>query len=304
MYLSLRKKFIITSLFITSFAFINLVAKASTDEIRILEPRDLGVVVDPVYDYFIELTKLVLDKTQEKYPNSKLVMVKNDRVTQGRRLLLVDKNYVDLIWTGTNIERERHYLAVRFPLFRGLLGYRVLLIRKNDSEKFSLIEKPEQLKKLIACQGQHWPDSDILEANGYNVTRVVHFDAMFEMLAKKRCDYFPRAIFEGAAEQRAIANEFPNIILHDGLILHYNFAFYYFVDKKNKKLAHRLNEGLNIALNDGSLMYLMKTHSVSKHLFPLSQWQEKRFFELTNYDFNNKTLVSNPMFWLDLKAIN
>jgi len=196
------------------------------------------------------------------------------------------------------------YLPVYFPLFRGLLGYRVLLIRKEDIEKFSQIKTPSQLKELVACQGAHWPDSDILETNGYTVSRVVHFDAMFRMLSRKRCDYFPRAIFEGDSEQRANASEYPNITLFDNIILHYNFPFYYFVEKNNSALAKRLMLGLNESLKDGSFMQLMKSHSVSKHLFPLAQWKGKRFFELSNNDFDSKVIENNPQLWLDLQPID
>jgi hypothetical protein len=295
--ISLLLKFI----FIAQFLIIVSVVEANSNDVRILEPRDK---VDPAYGYFIDLTKLVLSKTQHLYPNSKLTFIPHYRMTQARSLRLLNDNNVDLIWAGTSTYREQLYTPIYFPLFRGLLGYRVLLIRKGDKAKFSLMERPKQLKELVACQGAHWPDSDILESNGYKVTRVVHFDAMFKMLAKKRCDYFPRAIFEGEAEQKEIVNDFPNITLLDQIILHYNFPIYYFVAKNNTKLAQRLMVGLNQSLEDGSLMQLMQTHSVSKHLFPLSQWKEKRFFELSNNDFNTKAKENNPQFWINLKAMD
>lgn len=296
-----RHYLILTKLLvIAQIVFCNIVVDASSTEVRILEPRDN---IDPVYDYFVDLTKLILSKTQHLYPNSKLTFILHNNITQGRSLLLLDENHVDLIWTGTNIEREQKYRPIYFPLFRGLLGYRVLLIHKSDEAKFSRIETPEQLKNLVACQGTHWPDSDILESNGYKVSRVVHFDAMFEMLAKKRCDYFPRAIFEGYSEQKAIANEFPNITLLETIILHYNFPIYYFVDKNNTVLAQRLAIGLNKALDDGSFMKLMKSHSISKHLFPLEQWKNNRFFELSNDDFDRKILAESSQLWLNLKSM-
>jgi hypothetical protein len=268
------------------------------NDIRMLAPR---AKIDPVYDYFIELTRLVLSKNKHLYADSKLVLVGHDDVTQGRSLMLLEHNYIDMIWAGTNARRELRYLPIRIPLFRGLLGYRILLIRQEDKEKFIRITTPAQLKKLNACQGAHWPDSDILEANGYLVSRVVHFNAMFKMLAKKRCDYFPRAIFEGYAEQSAVVQYLPNIMLMDELILHYNFPFYYFVKKNNTLLAERLEKGLMTALADGSLMNLIGTHKVSKHLFPLEQWKDKRYFELSNEILGSELSLKNKQFWLNLK---
>ncbi|PKI16488.1 hypothetical protein [Colwellia sp. 12G3] len=296
---SAHKKSVIYLTLIVLLLSPGVALKAHANDIRILAPR---AKIDPVYDYFIELTRLVLSKSEHLYPKSKLVFVAHDDVTQGRSLMLLEDNYVDILWTGTNARRELRYLPVRIPLFRGLLGYRVLLIRQEDKEKFLQIKAPEQLKKLNACQGAHWPDSDILEANGYLVSRVVHFNAMFKMLAKKRCDYFPRAIFEGYAEQRITMQKYPNVILMDELILHYNFPIYYFVEKNNTVLAKRLDSGLKTALDDGSLMNLMRTHRVSKHLFPLEKWQGKRYFELSNDILGSDLSLKNQQFWLNLKA--
>ncbi|PKG85058.1 hypothetical protein CXF85_05475 [Colwellia sp. 75C3] len=293
------KKTIIFLTFIVLFIALCLPLKIHANDIRILAPR---AKIDPVFDYFVELTRLVLSKNEHLYPKRKLVFVAHDDVTQGRSLMLLEHNYVDIVWSGTNARRELRYSPIRIPLFRGLLGYRVLLILKEDKEKFLQIKTPAQLKKLNACQGAHWPDSDILEANGYLVSRVVHFNAMFKMLAKKRCDYFPRAIFEGYAEQKIAMETQPNIILMDELILHYNFPFYYFVEKNNSRLAERLENGLMAALADGSLMNLMRTHSVSKHLFPLEQWKDKRYFELSNDILGSDLSLENQQFWLNLKT--
>ena len=62
-----------------------------------------------------------------------------------------------------------------------------------------------ELKKLSACQGMHWPDSDILEQAGFKVMRAVKFESMYEMLLAGRCDYFPRSVAEGYAEVESIA---------------------------------------------------------------------------------------------------
>lgn len=293
-----KRLVIYLTLLVLLFSF-SLTFNAHANDIRILAPR---AKIDPVYDYFIELTRLALSKNEHLYPKSKLVFVAHDDVTQGRSFMLLENNYIDILWTGTNAKRELRYLPIPIPLFRGLLGYRVLLIRQEDKERFLQIKTPEQLKKLNACQGAHWPDSDILEANGYLVSRVVHFNAMFKMLAKKRCDYFPRAIFEGYAEQSAVVQYLPNIMLMDELILHYNFPFYYFVKKNNTLLAERLEKGLMTALADGSLMNLMGTHKVSKHLFPLEQWKDKRYFELSNEALGSELSLENKQFWLNLKA--
>lgn len=294
-----KRKSLIYSIFIVYLLFSGVVSKAHADDVRIPAPRGN---FDPVHDYIVDLTRLILSKNKQLYPESKLVFVDFKEVTQGRIFVLLEHNYVDIIWSGTDSERELNYLPIRIPLFRGFLGYRALLIRQEDKDKFLQIDTPSKLKQYTACQGAHWPDSDILETNGYPVLRVANFHAMYKMLAIKRCDYFPRAIFEAYAEQKAAMKTFSNIMVMDELILHYKFPFYFFVKKNNVKLAQRLETGLMIALADGSLMNLMKNHKITKHIFPLTQWQDKRYFELSNTVLGIKLPLNNKQFWLNLKA--
>jgi hypothetical protein len=273
--------------------------KAETTGIRILASQG---DFDPGYSYFVELTLLVLSKNNHLYSNNTLKFMGSKNATQDRSLALLDDDYVDIVMSGTDAKRESRYLPIRIPLFRGLLGYRVLLIRQEDTEKFLQIKTAKQLKKLNACQGAHWPDSDILEANGYLVSRVMHFNSMFKMLVRKRCDYFPRAIYEGYSEQKEAVKSFPNITLVDDLILHYDFPLYYFVEKSNTALAKRLESGLMAALADGSWMELMKAHQVSKHLFPLTKWENKRYFELSSAVLGSELPLKNKQLWLNLQT--
>jgi hypothetical protein len=55
-------------------------------------------------------------------------------------------------------------------------------------------------------------------------------------------------------------------------------------------------------LADGSFMALMKTHRVSKHLFPLTQWKTKRYFELSNDQLGSELPMKNKAFRFDLTA--
>ena len=50
---------------------------------------------------------------------------------------------------GTNQLREKKYLPIRIPIQRGLLGYRVFLIHKDNVALFKSISEPNSLKKLV-----------------------------------------------------------------------------------------------------------------------------------------------------------
>lgn len=256
---------------------------------------------DAGHSYFIDLLKFTIDKGKTKYEYNNVEIISSRNTTQERTLNLLEKGFVDVFWTGTDTDREQRFTPIRVPLFFGLLGYRISIIHKNNFQKLNQVTfNPDKLKSLTACQGQHWPDSKILEDNGYKVSKVARFESMFKMLSFRRCDYFPRAIFEGYAELDIALKEYPNLMIFDQLILHYPFPIYFFVNKENRTLANQIEFGLKQAINDGSLIEFMKNHPVSKKIFPLKKWQEKQFIHLTNKYLPDETPLNDDSLWIKL----
>jgi hypothetical protein len=180
-----------------------LAAEDAVVDVRIRAPQSES---DVVHGYFWDLLALALKKTDAEYGAARVV-VTSFNITQKRALASLDKgNHIDINWVGTN-KGESQYLPIRVPLNMGLLGYRLLAIQKAREAEFDRIETVEELKMLSACQGTHWPDSDILERAEFNVARVVHFESMYKMLLAGRCDFFPRSFTEGYGEVESMDPE-------------------------------------------------------------------------------------------------
>lgn len=283
-------------LFISVISSCAYAQPSSINIIGMQSPEDVS------HNYFVELIELALTKSQKKYGMKKLTIIDIDSSTHGRSLHLLDEKYIDMFWTGTNNQREKDFLPVRIPIFQGLLGYRISIIHKDNQKLFAnIMKQPEQLKSLIACQGDHWTDSDILEDNGYLVSRTARFDLMFKMLAYKRCDYFPRAIFEGYGELAVAQKKHPDLVIFDNLLIHYPFPMYFFFHKEDASLAEQIEYGLLQAINDGSFKELMQKHPISKGLFPLKQWQKNKVISLKNNFLPINTPIDNPKFWLKIQ---
>lgn len=256
---------------------------------------------DISYDYHYELLELAIKKSSDKYPNYPLKTIDAANASRGRNIALLEQEQIDVYWAGTNQEREESFIPIRIPLTFGLLGYRVLIIHKDNLELFKKTQQnPVKLKTLTACQGAFWPDSDILEDNGYKVQRVIRFELIFKMLARKRCQYFPRAIFEGYAELSAAQKNFPELMMFDEVLLHYKYPMYLFINKKNTELAAQLRYGLEKASEDGSMLRFAKAHALTKDLFPLTKWQEKRFIPLVNKYLSKETPLDDKKLWIEL----
>lgn len=249
--------------------------------------------------YFITLLDKALAATTEEFGQYRLVPV--DIPYEQRRVMrLLDREDVlDVMHSMTSQYREDNFIPVRVPLLMGMIGHRMLLVRASNLAQFKKVKTPEQLKTLIACQGAAWPDSDVLEENGYQVARVSDFDAMFAMLEKQRCDYFPRGINEVFHDFEVYNGRHGELAIVDHLLLYYPAPTYFFVSKRNPRLAQRLEQGLLKLVAQGEILNYMQQHPTTRDLFPLSQWQDMTVFEL-----QNKTLKHIPQqtgFWLSVE---
>lgn len=261
---------------------------------------------DTSHQYLVDILNLALTKTEAVYGKSEIVFI-DENYSQGRAIrLLQNKGLLDIVASGPTRDREALYRPVRIPLMKGLLGYRVLVIKRTDHAKFASIDSMVALKSLIACQATHWPDSDILDSNGFKVQRVTHFQSMFEMVRTGRCDYFPRAITEGYSEVEKVneMSQQQDLMVFDDIILRYTFPYYFFTGHHNFELAARIEKGLKIALKDGSFDAFMRQHSIMQHLYPLKKWRSKRYFQLDNPLLTKATPLEIPWLWLQLETNN
>ncbi len=282
---------------ISVFALENNLTVNSPITITILPKQSTA---DTTHDYQVKIIELALKKN--KIDNVTINFAETF-ASQGRAMRLLNPPaMLDLVAAGPTKDRDSLYHAIKIPLYMGLLGYRVLVIRKDRYQEFINIKHPNELKALIACQAYHWPDSDILEANGYKVLRVLKLESMFTLVRNGRCDYFPRSITEGYTEIKGYAKISHTDVLavFDDIILKYKFPYYLFTGIDNKKLAAQLEFGLEQAIADDSLINLMKIHPATRHIFPISQWKDKRFFHLFNPLLPESTPIEKKYLWLNI----
>ena len=268
---------------------------AEVVDVRIRAPQSEA---DVAHGFFRELLALALQKTKTEYGAAQVIVTPLN-VTQNRTLVSLESgDHIDIDWVGTNQEREGKYRAIRVPLNLGLLGYRLLAIKKNRSADFDRIATIAELKKLSACQGAHWTASDILDRAGFKVRRAVKFESMYEMLLAGRCDYFPRSIAEGYGEVESFGLE--KLLAYDKILIAYHYPMYFFVAKENAALAARVEKGLIAALHDGSFMALMKKHPVTSKAFPLSKYKGSKVFWIDNPFLSEQTPVAEKRYWLQV----
>ncbi len=250
------------------------------------------------YKYRIELLKLAMDSTFESDGAYSLEPV-TAQATQKRGLVLLEEGEkVNIGFFPLNKERELKFIPVRIPILRGMLGYRVCLIRKDSLSAFSEIESLVQLKKkFTAGFGSQWADMEILRANNIPVVGTVKYDGLFKMLSGRRFDYFPRGINEAWIELSDKKTNYSDLTVVPHIALYYPYPVYYFVNKKYPEIADRIERGLKISLMNGTFKKLFLQYHGD--IIRQADLRNRKLFMLINPTLPEGTPEPDTGWWLE-----
>lgn len=242
-------------------------------------------------DYFLAMLELALSKSEHNY---KLEAIPMHDFRESRSTLSIAKGLYDIHWMHTNERRETILRPIRVPLYKGLMGWRLLLIVEDDLKRFSKIDDLKDLTQFSAVQGHDWPDAQILSHNGLEVVQTASWEGMFKMLYAERVDFFPRSVVEAWYEVERFS-EF-NLAVEPNLALHYPTAYYFFVQRDNQQLADVIELGLKRAIEDGSFDELFMNHF--KEEIQRSKIDQRRVIRLENPLFNpDEEPLNRPELW-------
>lgn len=245
---------------------------------------------DPQLAYVADLVRLALAKVGD-LADVRMVPLE---MQQSRSMseLLAGRASFDLMWSMTTVQREQSGLRViRFPIDRGLLGWRLLLVTNANLKRWRRVSSLDDVRQYVAGQGHDWPDVQILKANGLPVVTTHNYDALFRMLKVGRFDYLPRSILEVDAE--LAEDRHPELKVVPDLMLRYPAAAYLFVSPNQAALADDLARGMRLAADDGSFQALFRSYFgqlLEAHLV-----QPSRVLQLKNPD-NSIKLESSDLF--------
>ncbi|WP_231591704.1 transporter substrate-binding domain-containing protein [Cellvibrio sp. pealriver] len=230
--------------------------------------------------------------------NIQLQADSSEEKTLPRVMSEIDSGQLDIFWTATDKDKEQDFLPVRIPLYKGMFGYRIFIIHKNNQYKFNAINNLSDLKSISLGQGRTWADTSILEANGLHVVKVSKFPSLLYMVDGQRFDAFPRGIHEPWGE--IASHSQLQLAVEQRLMLSYKMPFYLFVHKNNRTLAQQLETGLNQAIADGSFDKLFYAEPGVQKVLQFANLKNRTLIELQNPYLTPETPVNRPELWLDI----
>jgi hypothetical protein len=207
------------------------------------------------YVYPLALLELALQKTSVRYKLKPSTSI----MRQARALKRLEDNLeVNVVWSMTDAQREQQLRPIRIPITRGLIGWRVFVANKRSPFLSVPINSMDDLLKYSPVQGISWPDTKILQANGFNVITARDYVESIEIINNRSADFFPRAVTEVFQE---LDNQYSkDLRLRKGLAIYYPTALYFFTNKQNLTLSRLIETGLNIAIKDGSFEKLFNEY--------------------------------------------
>jgi ABC-type amino acid transport substrate-binding protein len=230
---------------------------------RAAQPKHFDIVypqIQPGGDVHAAFALAVLDLAMKAANADYTVRQAKVVMERGRALAeLVNGDTIDLHWTSMDEQAERGLNVVHIPIHRGLIGYRVFIIRKDRQPDFDRINSLDDLKALTAGQGLGWIDTEIMRRAGLNV-QTSTYETLFTMTQGGRVDYFPRGVIEAFAELDARKHVVPDLVVENRLLLLYRSDFLFYVARGQKELAATIEQGFTAAYRDGSYMKLFNSH--------------------------------------------
>lgn len=257
-----------------------------------------SATIDSRYDYDWAVLRTALQKSAARFGPFEMhqsnIVMSAKRVTQE---LATPTGRINILVRATSPDLEQQFIPVRLPVDRGLLGYRVFLVRSGDLPRFAAVRALADLKPLRAGQGTGWADVPILQAAGLPTVEGTTYDGLFAMLEAGRFDFFSRAADEATRELEERHLMHPQIALEPTLLLHYPLPRYFFLrrDAEGRQLAERIEAGMEIMLRDGSLNALFFRYK--RDIIERAGLKNRRVLNIPNPSLSPQTPLSRGELW-------
>lgn len=162
------------------------------------------------------------------------------------------------LWPTTSAD-DPPLITIPIPIARGLMGYRLSVVREEKRAAFETITSKEQLRRFTAGLGRDWQEATTFDHNHLPWYAGTDVAQLYTMLERARFDYLPLGSLEARAtlDQMALEDE---LVIAETPIIYYALPVFLQVSTSRAELAERLETGLQEARDSGRLDALFDEH--------------------------------------------
>lgn len=217
--------------------------------------------------------------------------------TQRKLHLLVEGERVNVSWLPLDAKPgpRAGLIRIPLPLLKGLLGYRIGVIRASQPDLLAQVKSLEDLRHFRIGQGRNWADNAVYRHNGLEVVEALNMNTLFPMLAGGRYDLLPLGVTEVADDYLQVPGHTFPLIADRHLLLHYHFPVFFYVSRSAPALAQRLQAGLEQMIKSGAFDRIFNEFYAAR-LNDL-QLTRRRLIHLPHPYFDASTDGIDPGLW-------
>ncbi len=263
-------------------------------EIKHSKPRQ-GSSLDA---YAIELLAFLVELSGEQ---AELVPFEGSS-SQPRKEFQLRNGEFDVDWFGAAQTDELRVEPVRYPILRGLLGYRVFITNRKQAAKLTKQTPLTVLQALHVVQGEGWGDVAFLRKGGFHQVKTLSsFENLFKMVELERADVFPRSIIEPFSElaKRCHLNaqfecENRNLLVDPHVMVAYKFPLFFFVSPQRPDVRYLLENAFREHYDKFEQFFL--AHPLVKEAMTRMQGRTLYFIDNTEA-LSSKTQALPARYW-------
>lgn len=210
--------------------------------------RELSIVIPKLEDspelhlYFHHLLKKALIQDGHT-PAFNIV-----NLPQSRAKRYLENGEITIFWMLESEERNRKFVQIDVPLTDGLIGKRILFIKKGTQSNYDDIRSLEDMQQsgFVGLMGEGWIDARVWKINNLKCKEVQgNWDKIFDMVAYGRGHtYFSRGLNEILVE----AKDKPELDIEENLVFEYQRDFYYYLSRKGQHAGVQYKDIITRAL--------------------------------------------------------
>lgn len=277
--------------------FVSVVTILFLYSILIFAPSRDAAAQDRRADYYYRIVEKALEKTAADYPAYEFK--RPPQMSHSRVIAeMAEGGSRDWGVFPYNPEYSKMLTLIDIPIAKGILGYRVFLIRKDAQEKLRAVQTLDDLKALRLGSGQDWNITRVFRAAGFNLVTGASYDGLFEMLLNDRFDFFPRGVNEIIGEFDQRKDKFPDLAIDDAVLLYTPLPVFIYVAPSKPELAKRMRDGLERMRADGSFdaMFMAEHGPLIERL----RLKDRKVFRIPNPAVADLEVLNRKEFWFSV----
>lgn len=204
---------------------------------------------------------------------------------------------INVAYAIPTYEREQYAIPVRIPVRKGLLSYRLLLVKKERAEEFQSIKTIDELKEKRLGSGVTWITTKVFRDRGWPVATNEDRKGLLNMLERERFDYILFGVNEIFKELDQHNLSERGLVVAPDVGVFLKMPLYMFVARNEPEIAERLEVGMKRIVASGQLDTLFNDYYLKDiHRADLNS---RHFIEINNNFLPATVPSSSSRYWLD-----